>query len=150
MTHTMKDLHTFVSSQVNLAIIFNSHPVKASSPFVLACVAGVRKGRGIGGAVRIWGRGPGGPSPRPLMFRSNWGPKGRKKIFQNRPSPLQTYIRTCMFFISGSGWPPPSPLSEGLEPPMRHARNHLLLFFQTPATLSTSFMLPFIARQGVV
>ena len=36
----------------------------------------------------------------PLMFRPNWGPKGRKKLFETAPSP-----------------PPPS-LSKGLDPPL--------------------------------
>ena len=50
------------------------------------------------------GKGPGGPAP--LTFGLNCGPKGREKIFLNRPIPL----------ISGSGWTPPPPLSEGLDP----------------------------------
>ena len=41
----------------------------------------------------------------PLIFSSNWSPKGRKKRFLRLGSPL----------ISGSGWPPPQPLSEGLS-----------------------------------
>lgn len=53
----MKDLHTLVPSQVNLEINFNSNPVKALNPLVLAFVAGVR---------------PGDP-PTPY-FRSNRGP----------------------------------------------------------------------------
>ena len=47
----------------------------------------------------------GGAPPSPLIFWRNWGPKGRKKHFL-RPGPLP--------LISGSGWPPPLPLSEGL------------------------------------
>ena len=35
---------------------------------------------------RIRGRGPGGPAP--LIFRRNWGPKGRKKNFRLPPPPL--------------------------------------------------------------
>ena len=52
----------------------------------------------------------------PLIFRPNWGPKGREIFFQDHPPhPL---------FISGSGWPLPptsplSPLSEGLDPPLQ-------------------------------
>ena len=48
----------------------------------------------------------------PLIFRPNWGPKGRKKFVLRLPLPL----------ISGSGWlcplPPPPPLSEGLDAPL--------------------------------
>ena len=48
--------------------------------------------------------GTGGPSP--LIFRPNWGPKGRKKFFGDR-SPL----------IQGSGWPSPlPPLFQGVDP----------------------------------
>ena len=68
----MKDLHTLVPSQVNLEINFNSNPVKALNPLVLASVAGVRKGRGIGDAVADLWEGPGDP-PTPY-FRSNRGP----------------------------------------------------------------------------
>ena len=67
----MKDLHTLVPSQVNLEINFNSNPVKALNPLVLAFVAGVRKGRGIGDAVADLWEGPGDP-PTPY-FRSNRG-----------------------------------------------------------------------------
>ena len=60
---------------------------------------------------RIQGRGPGNPAPSPpLIFRPNWGPKGRKKVFLRRPSTL----------FSGFGWPSPTllPLSEDLHPPL--------------------------------
>ena len=57
------------------------------------------------------GKVPG--SPPPLIFRPNWGPEGPKKSFWRSPP-----------FISGFGWlpppppvVPPSPLSEGLDPP---------------------------------
>ena len=50
---------------------------------------------------RIYGRGP-----APLIFRLKRGPKGRKFFFM-RPGPP---------IISGSEWPPPPPLSEGLHP----------------------------------
>ena len=59
----MKDLHTLVPSQVNLGINFNSNPVKALNPLVLAFVAGVRKGRGIGDAVADLWEGPGTRPP---------------------------------------------------------------------------------------
>ena len=52
-------------------------------------------------AVADPGEGP------PLIFRPNWGPKGRKNIF-SRPGPR--YIRVWM-----TG---PLPLSEGLDPPL--------------------------------
>ena len=42
--------------------------------------------------------GPKGGPPPPIIFRPNWGPKGRKKFLL----PL----------------PPPPPLSEGLDPPL--------------------------------
>ena len=53
------------------------------------------------------------PGP-PLIFRPNWGPKDQKTIFFLRP-PLPP-------LISGCGWlpHPPSPLSEGLDPPLWH------------------------------
>ena len=55
------------------------------------------------------GDGPGGPgSPPPLIFRPNWRPKGRKKVFEIPPP---------SHFISGSGWPGPA-LSEGLDLPL--------------------------------
>ena len=45
---------------------------------------------------------------RPLIFRPNWGPKGRKNFFGD-----------CPLLISGSGWLlPPPPLSEGLDSPL--------------------------------
>ena len=48
---------------------------------------------------RIQGRGQGEPGS-PLIFKPNWGPKGRKKFFDTiPPRPL----------ISGSGWPLPPP-----------------------------------------
>ena len=45
---------------------------------------------------RIQGRGQGEPGS-PLIFKPNWGPKGRKKIFDTIPPP------------------PPAPLSQGLD-----------------------------------
>ena len=58
-------------------------------------------------------RGGPHPPPPPLIFRPNWGPKGRKKIFSRLGIPLSP----------GSGWPPPPPhpLSECLaclDPPL--------------------------------
>ena len=55
-----------------------------------------------------------GALPPSFIFRSNRGPKSRKKNWD--PHPL----------ISGSGWPSPPPLSEGLDPPLYKA---LLLNF---------------------
>ena len=46
---------------------------------------------------RIQGRGPGGLGPPTLIFKPNWGPRGRKNFFCRLP-PL-----------------PPSPLSKGLD-----------------------------------
>ena len=48
------------------------------------------------------GEGPGGRGP--LIFRSNWGPMGRKKFFLDRAPP---YHRV---------WMTGPPLSEGLDP----------------------------------
>ena len=50
---------------------------------------------------RIQGRNPGGPAPPPLIFRPNWGPKGRRTVFWRPPPPPH--------LIYGSGWPPPLP-----------------------------------------
>ena len=63
---------------------------------------------------RIEGRGPGEPGS-PLIFKPNWGPKGRKKFFDTiPPRPL----------MSGSGWPlPPPPVSPPyLKVWFRHCR----------------------------
>ena len=43
---------------------------------------------------RIQGRGPFLPPP-PLIFRRNWGPKGRKYLFSNNPPP-PPYLRVWM------------------------------------------------------
>ena len=56
------------------------------------------------------------PPPLSFIFRPNRGPKSRKKNWD--PHPL----------ISGSGWPSPPPLSEGLDPPLYKAQ--LLHFSQ--------------------
>ena len=43
---------------------------------------------------QIQGRGPGGPSP--LVFRPNWGPRGRKSFFCDHPPPppyLEVWMR---------------------------------------------------------
>ena len=63
----------------------------------------LRRGKNASSSRRQWpmadpGEVPGGP-PAPLIFRPNWGPKGRKRFFL-RPPPLPPP------FISGSGWPP--------------------------------------------
>ena len=89
----MKDLHTLVPSQVNLEINFNSNPVKALNPLVLAFMAGVRKGRGIGDAVADLGEGP---APHPLKFF----------FFYTGHPP---YLRAWMIAPSLTP-PPPSPL----------------------------------------
>ena len=54
--------------------------------------------------VRNLGEGIGGIglSSPPLIFRPDWGPKGRKKFFGDRPPPPPPHP-----FISGSGWPQP-------------------------------------------
>ena len=59
-------------------------------------------------AVAIQSRGPGNPG-LPLSFRPNLGPKGRKKFFFETAPPL--YLRVWVTA-------PPSPLSEGLDPPL--------------------------------
>ena len=60
---------------------------------------------------QIQGRGP-GANPPPLIFRPKWDPKGRKNFFW-RPGP--PYLRVWMTS-------PPSPLSEGLDPPLHIIR----------------------------
>ena len=53
---------------------------------------------------RIQGRGPGSPSPLPppLIFRPNWGPKGRKNSFGDRAAPFLRVWMTGAPFISRS------------------------------------------------
>ena len=49
---------------------------------------------------------PGNPGgPLSLIFRPNWGPKGRKNVFWRLPPPPSPYLRY-----------PPAPLFEGLDP----------------------------------
>ena len=45
------------------------------------------------------GESPRGPAPTLLIFRSNWGPKGRKKIFWDRSPPPPPYLKVwiCHF-----------------------------------------------------
>lgn len=56
--------------------------------------------------VHLWARG----ALPPLIFRLNWGKKGRKKFFIPPPPPHP--------LISGSGWTGSPPLSEHLYPPL--------------------------------
>ena len=52
---------------------------------------------------RIQGRGPGSPPPLPpLIFRPNWGPKGRKNSFGDRATPFLRVWMTGATFISRS------------------------------------------------
>ena len=83
------------------------------------------------------GEGTGGPAPPPaLIFRPNWGPKGRKKIFwETGPS-----------LISGSEFPPPPP-----PPPIwylkvwiRHCSQYLCL-----CLLATWFVCSGYSTSGV-
>ena len=60
-------------------------------------------------SVADLGEGPGGPGPP--YFETKLRPQGPKKFFGD-PPPL----------IPGSGRPPPSRLSEGLDPPLMLAR----------------------------
>ena len=53
--------------------------------------------------------GPGSPGPSPLIFRPNWGPKDRKKIFLETALP-HPYLRVWMTCT-----PLPPPLSQGLD-----------------------------------
>ena len=39
------------------------------------------------------GESPRGPAPTPLIFRPNWGPKGRKKFFWERSPPPPPYLK---------------------------------------------------------
>ena len=76
-----------------------------------------------------------GGGPAPLILNPNWGPKGRKKFFGDRPPPS---LRVWMTgppspLISGSGWPgPPPPLSQGLDPSLilSQARRWPFLFMK--------------------
>ena len=63
-------------------------------------------------AVADPGEGPGGGAVPPLIFRTNWGPKGRKKIL-NRLPPL------CQGLDSRP------PLFEGVDPPLNSTRQPL-------------------------
>ena len=60
---------------------------------------------------RIQRRGPGVPPPR-LIFRPNWGPKGREIFFLARPPP-----HSSPPLCQGLDYRAP-PLSEGLDPPL--------------------------------
>ena len=67
------------------------------------------------------GEGPGGPPPPPYFWTKLWPEGPKKNFFLDRPTPL----------ISGSGWPdppPPTPLSEGLDPPMQVHYNDQVTF----------------------
>ena len=57
-----------------------------------------------------------GPAPNPLIFRRNWGPKGRKKIFFEAGLPFSS--------PGLDDWPPS--LTEGLDPPLSiiYGREH--------------------------
>ena len=65
----------------------------------------------------IQGRGPGLPPP-PLIFRPNWGPKGRI-IFETAPPPLPSPLSQGLDDRA-------SHLSEGLDPPLCSARKGYL------------------------
>ena len=83
---------------VSLWTNFRSDWWKASaSTSAPAFLPGFRTSRHDSGTSGGSGGGP--PHPPPLMFRPNWGPKGRKNVFWRPGTPL----------ISGSGWPPPRP-----------------------------------------
>ena len=57
------------------------------------------------------GEGPGGSGP-PRVFRPNWCPKGRKKVFFNRPlPPPPPYVTVWMIGALA--------LSDGLDPPLK-------------------------------
>ena len=76
----------------------------------------------------IQGRGSGGSPTAPLhlILRLNWGPKGPKKIF----------LETALPLISHSRWlPPPSPPSEGLDPPLLFVRQYVLKVNHPPLPL---------------
>ena len=64
---------------------------------------------------RIQGRGPGGPPP--IIFRTKWGPRGRKNFFETGPPPLPHSLDD-----------PPPPLSEGLDPPLQ-SKNRRFCWF---------------------
>ena len=58
------------------------------------------------------GEGPGGGPPPAPLFRPNWGPKGQKTFFLETAPPPFLRIRMTA--------PPPSPLSQGLDPVIQH------------------------------
>ena len=78
----------------------------------------MQRSRILGRVVRNWVKmadlGEGLTPTPPLIFRPNWGPKGRIKFFR-RPGSLPPYLRVWMTP------PPPPPLiwSECLDPPLK-------------------------------
>ena len=64
---------------------------------------------------RIQGRGPGEPGSL-LIFKPNWGPKGRKKFFDTIPPP-PPYVRVWM-----TAPPPPTRSTPYLKVWFRHCR----------------------------
>ena len=69
---------------------------------------------------RIQGRGPGGPLPRLLLDQSE-APKAKIIFFETG---LPPYLRVSITALLPP--PPPFPLSEGLDPPLKY--NHLSLY----------------------
>ena len=106
----MKDLHTLVPSQVNLEINFNSNPVKALNPLVLAFMASVRKGRGIGDAVADLGEGP-APHPLKIFFYTGHPPYLRAWMIAPSPTPPPPPPLICRSgAATEAGQKSPSPL----------------------------------------
>ena len=61
----------------------------------------------------------GEPPPAPIFLDLNEARRAQNIFFETGPLPL----------ISGSGWPPPPPLSEGLDPALTLSLNFLQLIF---------------------
>ena len=79
---------------------------------------------------QIQGRGLGGPPP---LFLDQTVARWEKFFFEDGPSSL----------ISGSGWPPPLPLSDGLDPPLCYTiTNHKLVVIISPFTEANVKTLP--------
>ena len=55
------------------------------------------------------------PPPPPVIFRPNWGPKGRKKVYGDPP----------FFLFKGLNDRCPPPLSQSLDPALNIAQNFL-------------------------
>ena len=62
-----------------------------------------------------------GPAPTPLIFKPNWCPKGRKKLFWET-TPLPLYVRVWMIST------PPPPPSQSLDPALLYIYTKICSF----------------------